>query len=737
MVQDYTSDALVGTLVDNRYLIRSRLARGGMSTVYLATDRRLERDVALKVMHPHMAGDPQFLDRLGREAKAAARLSHPHVVGVLDQGEDGPLAYLVMEYIKGHTLRDVLKEKGALTPRLALALVDPVVEGLGAAHAAGLIHRDVKPENVLIADDGRIKIGDFGLARAITTTTSTGALIGTVAYLSPELVMGRQADARSDIYSLGIMLYEMITGRQPFDGEVPIQVAYQHVNSSVGAPSALVPGLAAELDELVQWCTANDPDKRPVDGNALLSELRHIRTNLSDAELDLQPPAALRSAALPPAGGAVAGTAAAAAGGAAAAAAARGAHTERLGRTPQPTEVISRGSNPTTILSATPRSNAPRPSYEPGAYAPGAYSPGSSRPGTGAYGALAPPEEREFGASAVDVPYDRAAPASKRAQRKQDRDEEKARQRAAATPSRTLRPGNPRRRGLIWIVALVLIALLAAGAGWFFGMGPGSPGTIPQLANKTVAEAQQLLRTAGFQSSTRDVFHDDVPPGLVVDSEPAAGQVVRKFESVSLAVSKGPEQFPLPELTGKPLDAAKTALNGAGMALGPITEIYDEAAAAGTVLAQDPAKGTPARHGTPVGLTVSKGPKPIPVPDVRGKDQDAAVKTLQAAGLKPVVAPEPVFDRTAPKGTVAVQDPATGNLTKGGEVNLTISKGPKFVLVPDVFSKPEADAVRALKDAGFEVKVKYAFGSSVLGLVAGQDKTGRQPEGSLVTITVT
>uniref|UniRef100_UPI001BA5F9A0 protein kinase domain-containing protein n=1 Tax=Pseudarthrobacter albicanus TaxID=2823873 RepID=UPI001BA5F9A0 len=292
-MQENASDALVGTLVDHRYLVQSRLARGGMSTVYLATDRRLEREVALKVLHPHLADDPQFLDRLGREAKAAARLSHPHVVGVLDQGEDGRLAYLVMEYIKGHTLRDVINGKGALSPRLALALIDPVIEGLGAAHTAGLIHRDIKPENVLIADDGRIKLGDFGLARAISASTSTGALIGTVAYLSPELVLGKQADARSDIYSVGIMLYEMITGRQPFDGEVPIQVAYQHVNSSVGAASAHVPGLAAEVDELVQWCTANDPDKRPVDGNTLLSELRHIRTNLSDAELDLQPPAAV------------------------------------------------------------------------------------------------------------------------------------------------------------------------------------------------------------------------------------------------------------------------------------------------------------------------------------------------------------------------------------------------------------------------------------------------------------
>jgi serine/threonine-protein kinase len=709
-VQEYTSDALVGTLVDNRYLIRSKLARGGMSTVYLATDRRLERDVALKVLHPHMAGDPQFLDRLGREAKAAARLSHPHVVGVLDQGDDGPLAYLVMEYIKGHTLRDVIKEKGALTPRLALALIDPVVEGLGAAHAAGLIHRDVKPENVLIADDGRIKIGDFGLARAITTTTSTGALIGTVAYLSPELVLGQQADARSDIYSLGIMLYEMITGRQPFDGEVPIQVAYQHVNSTVGPPSALVPGLAEELDELVQWCTANDPDKRPVDGNALLFELRHIRTNLSDADLDLRPPAAL---AAPVAGAAAAGPGGSTPGRPATEPrpAAAEAHTEFLGGLQQPTEVINRGSNPTTVLA------------------------GRSRPG--AYGPRAAPEEREFGAYPEDAPDGRPEPASKRAQRKQDREEEKARQRAAATPSRSLRAGNPRRRGLAWILVLVLVALLAAGAGWFFGMGPGSPGTIPQLANKTVAEAQQLLRTAGFESTTRDVFDDDVSPGLVVGSEPQAGQVVRKFQSVSLAVSKGPELFPLPQLTGKSLDAAKTALNGAGMALGPVTERYDEAAAAGTVLAQKPGKGTPAKHGTAVGLTVSKGPRPIPVPELRGKDQETAVKTLEAAGLKAVVAPEAVFDREVPKGAVAGQDPATGNLTKGGAVTLTISKGPKFVQVPDVFRKPEEEAVQALKDAGFEVKVNYAFGSSVLGLVAGQDKTGRQPEGSLVTITVT
>ncbi|MDD1478069.1 Stk1 family PASTA domain-containing Ser/Thr kinase [Arthrobacter sp. H16F315] len=702
MVQEYSSDPLVGTLVDGRYLIQSRLAGGGMSTVYVATDQRLERDVALKVLHPHLAGDPQFLDRLGREAKAAARLSHPHVVGVLDQGEDGRAAYLVMEYIKGHTLRDVLKAKGALPPRLALALIDPVVEGLGAAHNAGLLHRDIKPENVLIADDGRIKLGDFGLARAISTSTSTGALIGTVAYLSPELVLGRPSDARSDIYSVGIMLYEMLTGQQPFDGEVPIQVAYQHVNSAVGAPSELVPGLAAEIDELVQWCTANDPDKRPVDGTALLSELRHIRRNLSDAELDLQPPAARPAIPL------IAGPATLGPGGDQHQIPGNGA-TEVIGAGQHATEFIAGGNHPTAVMSASPR-----------------------HPG---YGPLSAPEEATYPEDNNPEP-EPPVPGSKRAQRKQDRVEDRSRQRAAATPVRSLRAGNARRRGLLWIVLLVLAALLAGGAGWFFGMGPGSPGTIPQLKNKTVAEAQQLLRTAGFQSSTRDVFDDDVAPGLVVESAPTAGEVIRKFQPVSLAVSKGAELFALPQLTGKSLEEAKTSLNGAGMALGQIGETYDETAPAGTVLAQAPRSGNPVRHGTPVDLTVSKGPQPIPVPDVRGQQQGDAVKAIEAAGLKVAVAPDPVFDRAVPKGAVVSQDPPSGNLTKGGTVTLTVSKGPKLVQVPSFIGKQAAEAQKALEQLGFKVKVDNILGG-FFGTVRAQDPVNTGvPEGSTITLTV-
>ncbi|WP_461174579.1 Stk1 family PASTA domain-containing Ser/Thr kinase [Arthrobacter sp. Z1-9] len=701
-MQEYVSDPLVGTVVDNRYAVRSRLARGGMSTVYVATDQRLERDVALKVLHPHLSADESFLGRLGREAKAAARLSHPHVVGVLDQGTDAHTAYLVMEYIKGHTLRDVIKDKGALPPRLALALIDPVVEGLGAAHAAGFIHRDVKPENVLIADDGRIKIGDFGLARAVTTSTSTGALLGTLAYLSPELVLGKPADARSDVYSVGIMLYEMLTGQQPFTGEVPIQVAYQHVNGAVGPPSALVPGLAAEVDELVLWCTANDPENRPIDGNALLQELRHIRTNLSDRELDLQPPAALDSSGHDPAG-----------------------NQNR-------TEVIARTSSLTSVMpfgrpAAQPYQ--PQPLQEQVGRGPGREA---SPPVPGHRRVLTPPDTADDARWAAPVP----APMSKRAQRKADKEDGKARARAAATPARNLREGNPRRRGVLWVVVLVIAALLATGAGWFFGMGPGSAAAIPSVANKTVAQAQELLSQAGFGSTTRDVFDDDVPNGLVVGTEPPAGSEIRKFQPVSVFVSKGPQLFPLPGLTGGTLEEAKTGLNAAGMALGTVTEQFDESVAAGVVLSQDPAADAPARRGTPVNLVVSKGPEPIPVPNVVGQDEDDAKDAIKAAGLKADVAREEVFDRTIPKGAVVSQSPANGTLTRGGTVTLTISKGPRLVEVPSYIGKQAAEAKRALEGLGFKVQVNNILGG-FFGTVRDQDPVEKKvPEGSVITLTV-
>ena len=279
------ADPLIGRLVDGRYRVRARIARGGMATVYVATDLRLERRIALKVMHGHLSDDTVFQSRFIQEARAAARLADPHVVNVFDQGQDGDMAYLVMEYLPGITLRELLREQKRLTLPQTITIMDAILSGLAAAHRAGIVHRDVKPENVLLAEDGRIKIGDFGLARATTANTATGAqLLGTIAYLAPELVTRGTADARSDIYSLGIMLYEMLAGEQPYQGEQPMQIAFQHATDSVPRPSVKNPGVPEQLDELVLWSTEKSPDDRPVDAREMLDRLREI-----ERELGIQP----------------------------------------------------------------------------------------------------------------------------------------------------------------------------------------------------------------------------------------------------------------------------------------------------------------------------------------------------------------------------------------------------------------------------------------------------------------
>ncbi|MEV4189109.1 protein kinase, partial [Streptosporangium canum] len=252
------TDPLVGKLLDGRYRVESRIARGGMATVYLALDIRLDRTVAVKVMHRSLAEDPSFVRRFIGEAKSVASLSHPNVVHVFDQGTDGDNVYLSMEYVPGRTLRDVLRARGRLPAREALEVMIPVLAALGAAHQAGLVHRDVKPENVLLSDDGRVKVVDFGLARAIEATnqTRTGVMIGTIGYMSPEQVTSGATDARSDVYSAGIMLFELLTGRQPYEGDTPMSVAYRHVHDTVPVPSALLPGTPPLLDTLVAQATA-------------------------------------------------------------------------------------------------------------------------------------------------------------------------------------------------------------------------------------------------------------------------------------------------------------------------------------------------------------------------------------------------------------------------------------------------------------------------------------------------
>jgi eukaryotic-like serine/threonine-protein kinase len=284
-MDDTLADPLTGRLLDGRYAVTARVAHGGMATVYQATDTRLDREVALKVMHAELARDEEFVRRFIGEAKSVARLSHQNVVAVFDQGADGPFLYLAMEYVPGRTLKELLRDNGRFSPATALEIMTGVLDGLATAHASGIVHRDVKPENVLVTADGRVKVADFGLARAQSAAghTRAGLLIGTVAYVPPEQVTGGTTGPAGDVYSAGVMLFELLTGRLPFSGDTPLSVAYQHVNSGVPAPSALVPGIPAAVDQLVLAATSRDLAQRPADAGEFGRAVRRVREGLSEA----------------------------------------------------------------------------------------------------------------------------------------------------------------------------------------------------------------------------------------------------------------------------------------------------------------------------------------------------------------------------------------------------------------------------------------------------------------------
>ena len=410
-------------------------------------------------------------------------------------------AYLVFEFIDGYTLRDVINQRGALSPRQALDLLDPVVEGLAAAHNASLVHRDVKPENVLISRQGWVKIGDFGLSRAVTTNTNTGTLLGTVGYIAPELAQGHNGDARSDIYSAGIMLYELLTGVQPFRGTMPVAVVMAHIQDEVPAPSLAVPGLPPVMDELVRYMTEKDPDHRPANGAALLEDLRHIRQTLTPAELDFGGTAVDQQRPLRPRHqhrGHFPG---------------HGSPVPRCHQRdcrPQLPHLGSAGSR----RGCTPRMPAPMRTT------PGSHSTRTSAP--------------------VPTARQETAPGPALSKR-QASAEAKARAKAAATPQKSLGPKNPRRRALLWSLLVVVLAIIAGIAGWFLALGPGALSTVPDVHNKTVAQAQELLHAQGFELlPTSNVFDEKVAAGFVVATDPGAGASIRKFQSVTVESLGGP-----------------------------------------------------------------------------------------------------------------------------------------------------------------------------------------------------
>jgi beta-lactam-binding protein with PASTA domain/predicted Ser/Thr protein kinase len=538
----------VGQVLDGRYRVESHLAHGGMADVYLATDIRLERAVALKIMRPEFASDQDFVRRFITEAKSVAALSHPNVVTVYDQGADGRILFLAMEYVPGRTLREALRERGRLSPREALDVMEQVLAGLAAAHHAGVAHRDVKPENVLLGPGHTVKVADFGLARlaAGPSHTRSGMIIGTAAYLAPEQVSGRGADARSDVYAAGVMLFELLTGTQPHVGENPLAVAYKHVNEAVRAPSSLVPGLPAALDTLVALATSRDPDLRPADAGQYLRAVSAARRGL-------------------PAG-------------AAATSAGRGLD-ETLPPVPPVLAPV-----PPALLPVPPAPLALASDRTAPLASPGLSGPGEPLPGTSLQRTLVVAEP-------LGGPYGMPPPGQ-----------------YPPRESRLQRLLFSRRLGYLALAAAA--ACVLGLLGWWVLTGRYT--TVPTVAGQTVAAARADLSNAGLRASvSRARIDNRVAKGRVIATIPAGGTRIPRGGRVTLVVSAGPRMITMPQVTGQFLAAARSVLRRAGLELGKVTPTTSATIPVGIVISTDPPAGASWPQPSPVRLVVSAGP-PVP-----------------------------------------------------------------------------------------------------------------------------
>jgi serine/threonine-protein kinase len=572
-----------------------------MATVYEAVDLRLDRLVALKVMHPHLAADPGFVARFEREAKSAARLAHPHVVGVYDQGEADGLVYLAMELIPGRTLRDVIREYGPLTSEQALVLLEPVLEALAAAHAAGLVHRDIKPENVLISHDGRVKVADFGLARAVATSetnATAGMLIGTVAYLAPEQVERGHADERTDIYAAGICLFEMVTGQVPHAGDTPLSVAYQHVNADVPAPSSVMPGIPLEVDAIVRTATRRDPNQRYRSSADFLADIRRTRAALPAPTPFIDTPAMNDTL--------VVGTGVPVADG----------YDDHHGYTDAYEGDAEyeheyddeyddyprrRRSGVRAVIAAVVVLAIAGAGFAGWwlAAGPGTYSPTPDVIGQTFDQATSSLSVDGLTLTATAEEYSESVPAGS----------------ILATdpvPGDGIRPGGT-------VEAVV-------------SLGPERY-AVPDVRGSTPTEATDAIVAAGLATGGRvEAFDDTVPTGQVARTDPAIGDPVPPDTPIDLVISKGPEPVELPDITGKKQSVATKRLEEAGLQV-TATKEFSTSVAEGRIVSMSPKAATVVDSGSTVELVVSKGPPPVEVPNLIDMRRKAAVEELQRLGL--------------------------------------------------------------------------------------------------------
>ena len=634
-MDDTLADPLTGRLLDGRYAVTARIAHGGMATVYRATDTRLDREVALKVMHAELARDEEFVRRFIGEAKSVARLSHQNVVAVFDQGADGPYLYLAMEYVPGRTLKELLRDSGRFPPAVALEIMAGVLDGLAAAHASGIVHRDVKPENVLLTADGRIKVADFGLARAQWAAghTQAGLLVGTVAYVPPEQVTGGTTGPRGDVYSAGVMLFELLTGRQPFTGDTPLSIAYQHVNTDVPAPSAMAPGISAPVDQLVLAATSRDQARRPADAGEFVRAVNHVREGLAESSgltgvmgagvqglgeapwLDLDAPAATDGRWTRPFNG--------------------GGHEDSH------TLIVDRGDG-------GGRHHIGRePFLGRWLFGPRllivvlivALGLGLGLVGwwlfSGRFAHVPVVAEDSVGQATTILTGDGFVV------------RQGARVHSNTVPKGKVVGTSPAGRVSKGATITLLIS-----------SGPFTS-VVPDVRNETQSAAQAALAHVHLVSTVQKVGAD-APVGTVVGTSPPAGSTWPQTKTVTILVASGP---PLPNFTGQNIDAARqwASQNNVHLQEQPDGNSQDPE---GTVISQQPGGGATFQPGQTVVVQVSTGPQLVNVPDPIGMTVQNATRLLEDAGFQVKVnryfVSNKVFDFSpvgqAPRGSTITLD---------------------------------------------------------------------------------
>ena len=676
-MDDTLADPLTGRLLDGRYAVTARIAHGGMATVYQATDTRLDRQVALKVMHAELARDEEFVRRFIGEAKSVARLSHQNVVAVFDQGSDGPFLYLAMEYVPGRTLKEVLRDSGRFSPATALEIMTGVLDGLAAAHASGIVHRDVKPENVLLTADGRIKVADFGLARAHSAAghTRAGLLIGTVSYVPPEQVTGGSTGPGGDVYSAGVMLFELLTGRLPFTGDTPLSVAYQHVNSGVPAPSALVPGIPAAVDRLVLAATSRDPARRPADAGEFLRAVRQVRQGLAQSSRP---------------------------------------ESSRPGSSGL-TGVMGAG---VQGLAEAPWLDLDTPAATNGWWARGASATSVTGPGTGAFNAT-PTGNGQFGMGQFGMAQFHGGGREDSHTLVVDRGDG-GRHHGGREPVLGRWLFSPR---LLIVVVVIGLGVGIGVGGWWLTSGRFVQ--VPSVSGASLTQVTTVLTADGFTVKRGRVHSNAVASGSVVGTRPAGR--VPKGATITILVSSGPFTSVVPKVQNDPLTAAQAALRRVHLVSTP--QQVGSNAPVGTVIGTNPPAGTTWPQTKTVTILVAGGPQ---LPDFAGMNYQAAQQWASQHDVN--LQQQPDNNSQQPQGIITGQEPAAATLVRPGQtVVVNVSTGPQVVGVPDVNGASVEQATQILQAAGFQVQVNR-YGP--FDKVFDYSPTTTAPRGSTIVLAV-